>query len=196
MEQSNDVILQNGEPLTRDHALNLLLEQTESESLRKHAFAVESCMRWYARKNGEDETIWGIVGLLHDFDYEKHQSAEEHPYVGVEILKEQGYPEFIRRAILSHADYTGVERETVMEKTLFAVDELAGFVVACALVRPNGIGDMKVKSVTKKLKQASFAAAVSREDIQLGVEDLGIELREHIGNVIEALKEIRETLDL
>jgi len=190
------VLLENGEPLTRDHALQLLHQHTEGESLRKHAYAVESCMRWYARHFDEDETVWGIVGLLHDFDYEKHQTEEEHPYVGVEILAEEGYPEFIRRAILSHADYTGVGRESLLEKTLFAVDELAGFVIACALVRPNGIGDMKVKSVTKKLKQSSFAAAVNRDDIRSGAEDLGIELRTHIGNVIEALREIRETLDL
>jgi len=194
--QQTSVLLENGEPLTRDHAIQLLHEHTEGESLRKHAYAVESCMRWYARHYDEDETVWGIVGLLHDFDYEKHQTKDEHPYFGVEILKENGYPEFIRRAILSHADYTGVGRDSLLEKTLFAVDELAGFVVACALVRPNGIGDMKVKSVTKKLKQSSFAAAVNREDIRTGAEDLGIELREHIGNVIEALKGIRETLDL
>jgi len=121
---------------------------------------------------------------------------EEHPYVGVEILKELGYPKMIQQAILSHADYTGVSRESQMEKTLFAVDELAGFTVACALVRPNGIGDMKPKSVKKKLKQASFAAAVSRDDIRNGAENLGIDLSEHIGNVIKALQEIRETLGL
>ncbi|HKJ68789.1 MAG TPA: HD domain-containing protein [bacterium] len=182
--------------LTREYALELLHEHTENENLRKHAYGVESCMRWYSNKFNQDEELWRIVGLLHDMDYEKHPSVEEHPYVGVEILKEEGYPEEVTRAILSHADYTGVPRESLMEKTLFAVDELTGFVVACALVRPNGIGDMKVKSVTKKLKQPSFAASVSRDDIRTGAEDLDIPLNEHIGNVIEALRDIRETLEL
>ncbi len=182
--------------LTREHALKLLHEHTKNENLRKHAYGVESCMWWYADKFNEDVELWRIVGLLHDMDYENHPSEEEHPYVGVEILKKEGYPEEVTRAILSHADYTGVARESLMEKTLFAVDELTGFVVACALVRPNGIGDMKVKSVTKKLKQPSFAASVSRDDIHKGAEELGIDLNDHIRNVIEALRGIRDTLEL
>ncbi len=182
--------------MTRDEALEILHEHTEGENLRKHAYAVEACMRHYAREFGEDEELWGIVGLLHDMDYEKHPTEEEHPYVGVEILKERGYPEEVTRAILSHAPYTGISRETLMEKTLFAVDELAGFTVACALVRPNGVGDMKVKSVKKKLKQPSFAASVNRDDIYEGVEDLGVELNDHIRHVIAALQEVRETLEI
>jgi len=182
--------------LSRERALQLLHEHTESENLRKHAYGVEACMRWYANKFGEDEELWSVVGLLHDMDYEKHPTKEEHPFVGVELLKEQGYPEEVTRAILSHADYTGVSRDSLLEKTLFAVDELTGFVVACALVRPNGISDMKVKSVKKKLKQSGFAAAVSREDIRQGAEDLGVELSEHIGNVIEALRGVQEVLEI
>lgn len=180
----------------RDQAVELLHTYTKSPNLRKHAYGVEACMRWYAKYFKEDEEKWGAVGLLHDMDYEEHPTEEEHPYAGVEILKEAGYPEEITKAILSHAPYTGVPRDSRMEKTLFAVDELSGFVVACALVRPNGIGDMKVKSVKKKMKQSSFAAAVSRDDIREGAEDLGIDLNEHIGNVIEAMRGIRETLKL
>ncbi|MBD3275025.1 MAG: HDIG domain-containing protein [Candidatus Marinimicrobia bacterium] len=180
----------------REEAKELLYTHTETESLRKHALAVEACMAYYAEKFDEDVDKWRVVGLLHDMDYEKHPTAEEHPFVGVDILKEEGYPEEITRAILSHADYTGVTRETLMEKTLYAVDELAGFTVACALVRPNGISDMKVKSVKKKLKQSGFAAAVSREDIYEGAEDLGIELNEHIQNVINALQQVQEDLEL
>jgi putative nucleotidyltransferase with HDIG domain len=180
----------------REEAKELLYQHTETESLRKHALAVESCMAYYAEKFDEDVEKWRVVGLLHDMDYEKHPTAEEHPFVGVDILKEEGYPEEITRAILSHADYTGVSRETLMEKTLYAVDELAGFTVACALVRPNGIGDMKVKSVKKKLKQSGFAAAVNREDIYQGAEDLGIELNEHIQNVISALQRVQDDLEL
>ena len=181
---------------TRDDALELLYEYTKSEGLRKHALGVEGAMRWYARKFDADEEKWGIVGLLHDMDYEEHPEKEEHPYGGVKILKEKGYPDDITRAILSHADYTGVERRTRMEKTLFAVDELSGFIVAVALVRPNGIGDMKVKSVKKKLKQPSFAASVNRDEIYEGAEDLGLELNDHISNMIEALKEVRDDLEI
>lgn len=180
----------------REKAKEILYKHTETESLRKHALAVEACMAHYAEKFDEDVEKWRAVGLLHDMDYEKHPTAEEHPYVGVEILKEEGYPEEITRAILSHADYTGVSRETLMEKTLYAVDELAGFTVACALVRPNGISDMKVKSVKKKLKQSGFAAAVSREDIYQGAEDLGVDLNDHIQNVIEALQQVQDELEI
>ncbi|MBS1272375.1 MAG: hypothetical protein MAGBODY4_01519 [Candidatus Marinimicrobia bacterium] len=181
---------------TREDALELLYEYTQSEGLRKHALGVEGAMRWYARKFEANEEKWGIVGLLHDMDYEQHPDKDEHPYVGVKILKEKGYPDDVTRAILSHADYTGVERKTLMEKTLYAVDELTGFIVAVALVRPNGIGDMKVKSVKKKLKQASFAASVNRDDIYTGAEDLGLELSEHIRNMIEALQSVREGLEI
>jgi len=181
---------------TREDAIDLLSEHTKSEGLRKHALGVEGAMRWYARKFGEDEEKWGIVGLLHDMDYEQHPDEKEHPYVGVKILKDKGYPDEITRAILSHANYTGVERRTKMEKTLFAVDELSGFIVAVALVRPNGIGDMKVKSVKKKLKQPSFAASVNRDDIYEGAEDLGLDLNDHISNMIEALKEVRDNLEI
>lgn len=182
--------------MDRVNALELLHEFTDSENLRKHGYAVEACMRQYADKFDEDVERWGIVGLLHDMDYEKHPDKDEHPYVGVDILRERGYPEDVTRAILSHADHTGVSRETLMEKTLYAVDELAGFTVACALVRPNGIGDMKVKSVKKKLKQPSFAASVDRDVIYRGAEDLGVDLNDHIRNVIIALQSVRDTLEI
>lgn len=182
--------------MDRQEAMELLHEHTEGENLRKHGYAVEACMRHYAREFGKDEERWGIVGLLHDMDYEKHPSEEEHPYVGVEVLKERGYPEDVTRAILSHADYTGVSRESLMEKTLYAVDELAGFTIACALVRPNGISDMKVKSVKKKLKQPSFAASVDRDAIYAGADDLGMEFNEHIQHVIHALQDVQDTLEI
>ncbi|MCF7802942.1 MAG: HDIG domain-containing protein [Candidatus Marinimicrobia bacterium] len=181
---------------SREDALTLLHEQTKSTNLRKHALAVEAGMQWYAEYFDEDVEKWRIVGLLHDMDYEKHPTKDEHPFVGVEILRDHGYPEEITRAILSHADYTGVSRETLMEKTLYAVDELSGFIVAVALVRPNGIGDMKVKSVTKKLKQSSFAASVDRDAIRAGADDLGINLNDHIRHVIEALQSVREDLEI
>lgn len=183
--------------MDRETAWALMTEHTESENLRKHMLAVEAAMRFYARKFGEDEEKWGVVGLLHDFDYEKHPTAEEHPYVGVEILKEKGVSEEITRAILSHADYTGVKPENLMEKTLVAVDELTGFTVAVALVRPTkSIMDVKVKSVKKKMKDKAFARAVKREDIQRGADLLGITLEEHIENVVTAMKGIAEELEL
>jgi len=175
--------------MDRQNAWNLLTEFTQSESLRKHALAVEACMTAYARKFGEDENKWSIVGLLHDFDYEKFPTAEEHPYKGNEILKERGYPEDVRRAIMSHADYTGVSRDTAMEKTLFACDELAGFITAVALVKPSkSLAEVDAKSVRKKMKDKAFARSVSREDIINGAAGLGIELDEHITFCIEALK--------
>lgn len=174
-----------------------MTEHTESDNLRKHMLAVEAAMRFYARKFGEDEDKWGVVGLLHDFDYEKHPTAAEHPYVGVDILKKKGVSEEITRAILSHADYTGVKPESLMEKTLVAVDELTGFIVAVALVRPTkSITDVKVKSVKKKMKDKAFARAVKREDIQRGADLLGITLEEHIENVITAMKGIAKELEL
>src|SRR5271169_1849464 len=156
--------------MTRDEAWCLLTEFTLSESLRKHALAVEACVRAYARKFGEDDELWGLVGLLHDFDYEKHPSAEEHPYKGSEILRERGYSEEVRRAIMSHAEYTGVARITPMEKTLFACDELAGFITACALVKPGkSLTEVEAKSVRKKMKDKAFARSVNRDDITTGV---------------------------
>ncbi len=175
----------------------ILTEHTKNKNLVKHGIAVEAAMRHYARKFGEDEELWGIVGLIHDFDYEKYPSPEDHPYRGAEILRERGWPEEIVHAVLSHADYTGVPRETLMEKALFAVDELTGFIIAVALVHPNkSLFEVKVSSVTKKMKQKAFAASVSREDIVKGAEELGVPLEEHIGNVLEALQSVAEELGL
>jgi putative nucleotidyltransferase with HDIG domain len=175
----------------------LLTEFTQSESLRKHALAVEACMRAYARKQGGDEELWGLVGLLHDFDYEKYPTAEEHPYKGNEILKERGYSDEIRRAIMSHAEYSGVPRVTPMEKTLFACDELAGFITACALVKPGkSLAEVEAKSVRKKMKDKAFARSVNRNDIVTGAADLGVELEEHIAFCIEAMKAIAAELGL
>lgn len=178
-------------------AWGLLTEYTQSESLRKHALAVEACMRAYARKNGADGDLWALVGLLHDFDYERYPTAEEHPYKGSEILKERGYSEEIRRAILSHAEYTGVPRITPMEKTLFACDELAGFITACALVKPGkSLAEVEAKSVRKKMKDKAFARSVNREDIINGAAALGIDLEEHIAFCIEAMKGVAGELGL
>lgn len=169
-------------------------EWTESESLRQHMLAVEAAMRAYARKFGEDEEKWGITGLLHDMDYEKHPTPAEHPMTGVRELERLGYPEDMLHAIKGHADYLDVPRDTLMSKTLYAVDELSGFIVACARVRPEGLEGLKAKSVRKKMKQKSFAAAVSREDITRGAEDLGVDLNEHIEFVAEALGERSSSL--
>ena len=180
-----------------DEAWKLLTEFTQSESLRKHALAVEACMRAYARKQADDEELWGLVGLLHDFDYEKYPTAEEHPYKGNEILKERGYSDEIRRAIMSHAEYTGVPRVTPLEKTLFACDELAGFITACALVKPGkSLAEVEAKSVRKKMKDKAFARSVNRNDIVTGAADLGVELEEHIAFCIEAMKTIAAELGL
>ena len=181
----------------RDTAWCLLTEFTTSESLRKHALAVEACMRAYARKAGADEELWGTVGLLHDFDYEKYPTADDHPYKGSEILKERGYSEEVLRAILSHAEYTGVARLSPMEKTLFACDELAGFITACALVKPGkSLAEVEAKSVQKKMKDKAFARSVHREDILAGAADLGMDLLEHIAFCIEAMKAIAPELGL
>lgn len=183
--------------ISRGSAWNLLTEFTRSESLRKHALGVEACMKAYARKFGADEELWGIVGLIHDFDYEKFPTAQEHPYKGSEILKERGYTDEIRRAIMSHAEYTGVTRETPMEKTLFACDELAGFITAVALVKPGkSLAEVDSKSVRKKMRDKAFARSVSRDDIVNGARDLGVDLDEHITFCIEALKGIAEELGL
>ncbi len=183
--------------MNRDAALGLLTEYTPSESLRKHARAVEACMRAYARKFGEDENLWGNVGLLHDFDYEKWPSVQDHPFRGSEILKERGYDEAFRRAILSHADYSGVPRLTRLEKTLFACDELAGFITATALVKPNkSLAEVEAKSVRKKMKDKAFARSVNRDDITKGAQELGVDLEEHIAFCIEAMKGIASDLGL
>ena len=187
--------------INRDAAWSLLTEFTQSESLRKHALAVEACMRACSRKyddgSAEAENLWGIVGLIHDFDYERWPSLEDHPYRGNEILTERGYPEQIRRAIMSHAEYTGVTRDTPMEKCLFACDELAGFITAVALIKPSkSLADVDVKSVRKRMKDKAFARKVNREDIVQGAASLGVDLDEHIGFCIEAMKPIAKELGL
>ena len=183
--------------MNRDDAFALVCEYTKSESLRRHMMSVEFAMRAYAAKFGEDEEKWGIVGLLHDLDYERWPNPPDHPLKGSEILTELGYPEDVIYAIKSHADYLeDCPRVSLMDKTLYACDELAGFITACAVVRPERIVGMKAKSVRKKMKQKSFAAAVHREDIVVGAEDLGVELNEHIQFVIDAMAAKAELLDL
>jgi predicted hydrolase (HD superfamily) len=197
------------EIITREAAWELLTEFTQSESLRKHALAVEACMRACSRKFGggspdvtedvpeDDENLWGIVGLLHDFDYDRWPSLEDHPYKGNEILKERGYSDQIRRAIMSHAEYTGVTRDTPMEKALFACDELAGFITAVALIKPcKSLAEVDTKSVRKRMKDKAFARKVNRDDIIQGAAALGVDLDEHIGFCIEALKPIADKLGL
>ena len=181
----------------REQAWGLLTEFTQSESLRKHALAVEACMRAYARKLSGDEELWSVVGLLHDFDYEKYPSLDDHPYKGNEILKERGWPEEICRAIMSHAEYSGVPRVTSMEKALFACDELAGFITACALVKPGkSLAEVEARSVRKKMKDKAFARSVNRDDIVTGAADLSVDLEEHIAFCIEAMKAIADKLGL
>ncbi len=182
--------------MSREQDIALLHEFTVSDSLRKHALAVEGAMRAYARKYGEDEELWGTVGLLHDFDYERFPEFPDHPGKGSEILKERGYSEEIRRTILSHVPKTNVPRDTRMAKTLYACDELCGFIIAAAMVRPNKIADLEVSSVKKKLKDKAFARAVSREDIQKGAEELGENFDDHVRFVIEALKPLAPQLGL
>ena len=183
--------------MTREEAWKLLNQYTKKEGLIKHALAVEALMRAYADKYGEDADVWGVIGLIHDFDYEKYPTREDHPYRGVEILEQLGFPEEYRKAILSHADYTGVPRDTLMAKTLFAVDEISGFITAVTLVRPSKkLEDVKVKSVKKKLKDKAFAASVSREDIQSGIEELKVELDEHIQFCIDAMKSVSDDLGI
>lgn len=183
--------------MDRSSAWNLLNEYTHGDSLIKHALAVEAAMRAYARKYGEDEETWGLVGLLHDFDYERWPDAADHPFRGSEILKELGYPEEVRRAILSHANYSGVPRESLMEKALFAVDELAGFITASTLVRPDkSLHTLEANSVKKKLKDKAFARGVSRDDVYGGAAALGVDLDEHIRFMIEAMRGISEKLGL
>jgi putative nucleotidyltransferase with HDIG domain len=187
---------------SRDDAWKLLCEYTQSESLRKHALAVEACVRAYARKQGADEELWRITALLHDFDYERwpnaeHRPTQEHPYEGTKILRERGYPEEMIHAILGHADYSGVPRESALDHTLFACDELAGFLTACALVKPSKkIAEVEASSVRKKLKDKAFARGVNREDVLRGAEELGIPLEEHIAFCIEAMKGASDQLGL
>ncbi|HEV2118308.1 MAG TPA: HDIG domain-containing protein [Terriglobales bacterium] len=183
--------------ITRAAAWGLLTEFTHSESLRKHAMAVEACMRAYARLYGEEEEKWGAVGLTHDFDYEKYPSLDDHPMRGSEILQQRGWPEEIRRAILSHADHTGVARQTRLEHALFACDELAGFITAVALVKPGkSLAEVDARSVRKKMKDKAFARSVSRDDITKGAQELGVELEQHIAFCIEAMKGIAGELGL
>jgi putative nucleotidyltransferase with HDIG domain len=188
--------------MSRDSAWNLLCEYTQNESLRKHALAVEACVRAYARKGGADEELWGITALLHDFDYERwpndaHAADAEHPFGGSKILRECGYPEEMIHAILAHADYTGVKRETQLDKTLFACDELAGFLTACSLVKPTkSIFAVEAESVVRKMKDKAFARGVSRDDVRKGAEEMGVPLPEHISFCIEAMRDVAEQLGL
>ncbi len=181
----------------RPAAWDLLCQYTKTEPLRKHGLAVEAAMRAYARKFSGDEERWGIVGLLHDFDYEAHPNPEEHPLKGAEIMRERGWPAEIIYAVLCHADYLGLERKSPMDRAIYAVDELTGIIIAVALVRPSkSIQEVDVKAVRKKMKDKSFARAVNREDITKGADQLGVELEEHIGFVIEALKPVANELGI
>ena len=183
--------------LSRESAWALMTEHTQSESLRKHMLAVAAAVRGYARMWGENEEDWGVVALLHDFDYERWPDQQNHPFRGVEILKAQGYPQWVTRAILSHADYSGVPRESRLEKTLYACDEMSGFVTAAALVRPSkSVLDLEAPSVIKKMKDKAFARAVSRDDLRQGAEALGLPLDQHITNVIAFMREQADALGL
>ncbi|MEO6213901.1 MAG: HD domain-containing protein [Vicinamibacterales bacterium] len=183
--------------LSRDDAYALMTEHTQGESLRKHMLAVEASVRGYARRWGEPEEDWAVVALLHDFDYEKWPDPADHPFRGVEILTGRGYPEWVTRAILSHADYSGVSRESRLEHTLYACDEMSGFVTAAALVRPSkSVLDLEASSVLKRMKDKAFARAVSRDDLRRGAEEIGLPLDEHITSVIVSLRENAEMLGL
>jgi putative nucleotidyltransferase with HDIG domain len=181
---------------TRERAWETLTKYTQSEALRRHALAVEASVGAYARKFGEDEELWRVTALLHDFDYEMHPTLDEHPQDGAPILREEGYPEVVIEGVLSHAEHLGLPRDTPLKKTLFACDELSGFIHACGLVRPDGIDTLEPKSVRKKLKQPSFASGVSRDDVYNGAELLGVELTEHIAFVTEAMRPISRELGL
>ena len=183
--------------LSRDAAWALLTDWTKSDSLRKHALAVEASVRGYARLFGEDEEAWGFVALLHDFDYERYQTPADHPFRGCEELERRGYPEWVTRAILSHADYSGVPRQSRLEKTLYACDEMSGFVTAASLVRPSkSVLDLEPASVVKRMKDKAFARNVSREDLRRGADELNLPLEEHIGNVIRFMRERADALGL
>jgi putative nucleotidyltransferase with HDIG domain len=183
-------------PPTRAQAWETLTKYTQSEALRRHALAVEAAVGAYARKFGEDEELWRVTALLHDFDYEMHPTLDKHPQDGAPILREEGYPEEVVEGVLSHAEHLGLPRDTPLKKTLFACDELAGFIHACGLVRPDGIDTLEPKSVRKKLKQLSFAAGVNRDDVTNGAEALGVDLNEHIAFVTEAMRPIARELGL
>jgi putative nucleotidyltransferase with HDIG domain len=183
--------------LTRLSAWALLTEYTKGDSLRKHALAVEAAVRGYARQFGEDEEVWGVVALLHDFDYEQYPDLKDHPFKGAEILRERGCPEFVIRAILSHGEHTNTPRESLLEHTLFACDEMAGFVTASALVRPSkSVRDLEPASVIKRMKDKAFARGVSRDDLRKGAEELGLPLHQHIANVIGFMREQADALGL
>jgi putative nucleotidyltransferase with HDIG domain len=182
--------------VTRDRAWETLTRYTKSEALLRHALAVEASVRAYARKFGEDEELWGVTALLHDFDYEIHPTLDQHPQDGAPILREEGYPEVVIEGVLSHAEHLAMPRDTPLKKTLFACDELSGFIHACGLVRPDGIETLEPKSVKKKLKQPSFAAGVHRDEVYRGAEELGVELDDHIRFVIEAMRPIAGELGL
>jgi putative nucleotidyltransferase with HDIG domain len=183
--------------LSREEAWKLMTEYTQGESLRKHMLAVEAAVRGYARQFGEDEDDWGVVALLHDFDYERYPDQENHPYRGVEVLKAHGYPEWVTRAILSHADYSGVPRESRLEKTLYACDEMSGIVTAASLVRPSkSILDLEASSVIRRMKDKAFARGVNRDDLRRGAEELGLPLDQHITNVIAFMREQADALGL
>jgi putative nucleotidyltransferase with HDIG domain len=181
---------------TRAQAWETLTKYTQSEALRRHALAVEAAVGAYARQLGEDEELWRVTALLHDFDYEMHPTLDKHPQDGAPILREEGYPEEVVEGVLSHAEHLGLPRDTPMKKTLFACDELSGFIHACGLVRPDGIETLEPKSVRKKLKQPSFASGVNRDDVYKGAEELGVELNDHIAFVIEAMRPIAPELGL
>jgi putative nucleotidyltransferase with HDIG domain len=181
---------------TRDQAWETLTKYTQSEALRRHALAVEAAVGAYARKFGEDEELWRVTALLHDFDYEMHPTLDKHPQDGAPILREEGYPEEVVEGVLSHAEHLGLPRDTPLKKTLFACDELSGFIHACGLVRPDGIETLEPKSVRKKLKQPSFASGVNRDDVYKGAEELAVDLNEHIAFVTEALRPIAPELGL
>jgi putative nucleotidyltransferase with HDIG domain len=181
---------------TREQAWETLTKYTQSEALRRHALAVEAAVGAYARKFGEDEELWRVTALLHDFDYEMHPTLDKHPQDGAPILREEGYPEEVVEGVLSHAEHLGLPRDTPLKKTLFACDELSGFIHACGLVRPDGIDTLEPRSVRKKLKQPSFASGVNRDDVYKGAELLGVELDEHIAFVIEAMRPIARDLGL
>ena len=183
--------------LSRDAAWSLVTEYTQSESLRKHMLAVETALRGYAGVFGENPDAWGLVGLLHDFDFERYPDAQNHPFRGVEILRERGYPEWLTRAILSHADYSGVPRESRLEHALFACDEMTGFVAAAALVRPSrSILDLEPASVLKRMKDKAFARAINRDDLRSGADELGLPLDEHVANVIRFMRSRADVLGL
>jgi putative nucleotidyltransferase with HDIG domain len=182
--------------VTRDRAWDTLTRYTKSEALRRHALAVEASMRAYARRFGEDEEFWSATALLHDFDYEIHPTLDQHPQAGAPILREEGYPEELIEAVLSHAEHLALPRDTPLKRSLFACDELSGFVHACGLVRPTGLDGLEPKSVRKKLKQPSFAAGVHRDEVYAGAELLGVELDEHIRTVVAALQPIAPELGL